>query len=230
VASERLVGGDDPVPPPVALVRLAVIDGEDEVTDGLERVLAGRPLRKRRGERLLELREVREEDVFLARGGGLIGLDSTGPIESFLPVIVFSILFGLSMDYEVFLVSRIREEYVHGDASRPAIIDGMGAIGRVVMAAAAIMAVVFFSFVLGPERTIKEFGVALGAAIVIDAFLVRLTLVPAVMWLLDRRAWYMPAWLDRILPRLTIEPPVSERQLPEPPLRPVPAGASASGD
>jgi RND superfamily putative drug exporter len=166
----------------------------------------------------------------LGWGGGLIGLDSTGPIESFLPVIVFSILFGLSMDYEVFLVSRIREEYVQGDAPRPAIIDGMGAIGRVVMAAAAIMAVVFFSFVLGPERTIKEFGVALGAAIVIDAFLVRLTLVPAVMWLLDRRAWYMPAWLDRILPRLTIEPPVSEPRLPEPALRPVPAGASASGD
>jgi putative drug exporter of the RND superfamily len=164
-------------------------------------------------------------------GSELIGLDSTGPIESFLPVIVFSILFGLSMDYEVFLVSRIREEYVHGNEPRPAIIDGMGAIGRVVMAAAAIMAVVFFSFVLGPERTIKEFGVALGAAIVIDAFLVRLTLVPAIMWLLDRKAWYMPAWLDRILPRLTIEPPVSEPPPPppEPARQPAPAGATAGG-
>jgi putative drug exporter of the RND superfamily len=160
-------------------------------------------------------------------GGGLIGLDSTGPIESFLPVIVFSILFGLSMDYEVFLVSRIREEYVDGDAPRPAIIDGMGAIGRVVMAAAAIMSVVFFSFVLGPERTIKEFGIALGAAILIDAFVVRLTLVPAVMWLLNRWAWYMPAWLDRILPRLTIEPPASKPPTPEPPRQPAPAGASA---
>jgi putative drug exporter of the RND superfamily len=162
-------------------------------------------------------------------GGGLIGLDSTGPIESFLPVIVFAILFGLSMDYEVFLVSRIREEYVHGGAPRPAIIDGMGAIGRVVMAAAAIMGVVFFSFVLGPERTIKEFGVALGAAILIDAFLVRLTLVPAVMWLLERWAWYMPKWLDRILPRLTIEPPVSEPPAPKPPLQPAPVGAGAGG-
>jgi putative drug exporter of the RND superfamily len=160
-------------------------------------------------------------------GGGLIGLDTTGPIESFLPVIVFSILFGLSMDYEVFLVSRMREEYVHGDEPRPAIVDGMGAIGRVVMAAAAIMAVVFFSFVLGPDRTIKEFGIALGAAILIDAFVVRLTLVPAVMWLLDRKAWYMPAWLDRILPRLTIEPPVGELPTPEPPMRPAPAGAGA---
>jgi RND superfamily putative drug exporter len=163
-------------------------------------------------------------------GGELIGLDSNGPIESFLPVIVFSILFGLSMDYEVFLVSRIREEYVHGDEPRPAIVDGMGAIGRVVMAAAAIMAVVFFSFVLGPERAIKEFGIALGAAILIDAFLVRLTLVPAVMWLLNGRAWYMPRWLDRILPRLTIEPPVGEPRSAEPPLRPAPAGANAGGD
>ena len=143
-------------------------------------------------------------------GNELIGLDTTGPIESFLPVIVFAILFGLSIDYEVFLVSRIREEYVHGDAARPAIIDGVGAIGRVVAAAALIMAVVFFSFVLGPDRIIKEFGVALGAAIMLDAFLVRLLLVPAVMWLLDERAWYIPRWLDRILPNLTIEPPVGE--------------------
>jgi RND superfamily putative drug exporter len=162
-------------------------------------------------------------------GGGLIGLDSTGPIESFLPVIVFAILFGLSMDYEVFLVSRIREEHVHGAPPRQAILDGVGAIGRVVTAAAAIMAVVFFSFVLGPERTIKEFGVALGAAIVIDAFVVRLTLVPAVMWLLDRWAWYMPPWLDRILPRLTIEPPVREAPAPRAIGRPAPAGASAAG-
>jgi putative drug exporter of the RND superfamily len=147
----------------------------------------------------------------------LVGLDTTGPIESFLPVIVFSILFGLSMDYEVFLVSRIREEYVHGDRPRPAIIDGMGAIGRVVMAAGLIMSVVFFSFMLAPDRVTKEFGLALGVAILIDAFLVRLTLVPAVMWLLDRKAWYMPGWLDRILPRLTIEPPVGENPQEEAP-------------
>ena len=162
-------------------------------------------------------------------GGELIGLDTTGPIESFLPVIVFSILFGLSMDYEVFLVSRIREEYVHGDQPRPAIIDGMGAIGRVVMAAALIMSVVFFSFMLAPDRITKEFGLALGVAILIDAFIVRLTLVPALMWLLDRRAWYMPAWLDRILPRLTIEPPVSALPASEPP-RLVPAAATAGAD
>ena len=124
-------------------------------------------------------------------------------------------------------VSRIREEYVHGSAARPAIVDGMGAIGRVVVAAGAIMTVVFLSFVLGPERAIKEFGVALGAAIAIDAFLVRLVLVPAVMWLLDERAWDMPRWLDRILPNLTIEPPVtSERETPP---KAEPAYASGGG-
>jgi len=153
-------------------------------------------------------------------GNSLIGLDSTGPIESFLPIFVFAILLGLSMDYEVFLMSRIREEYVHGDTPRQAIVDGMGAIGRVIIAAAAIMSVVFFSFALGPDRVIKEFGVALGSAIFIDAFVVRLVLVPAVMWLLDGRAWYMPRWLDRVLPRITIEPPVAEEEPRAPRERP----------
>jgi putative drug exporter of the RND superfamily len=140
-------------------------------------------------------------------GLGIIGLDRTAPIESFLPPIVFSILFGLSMDYEVFLVSRIREQYIQGDTPRRAITHGMAAIGRVVVAAASIMTVVFLSFMLGDSRVIKEFGLALGAAIVIDAFVVRMTLVPAILHLLDGRAWYMPGWLDRILPRLTIESP-----------------------
>ncbi len=140
---------------------------------------------------------------------GLIGLDRTGPIESFLPVIVFAILFGLSMDYEVFLVSRIREEYVHGAGARPAITRGIAAIGRVVVAAALIMAVVFLSFLLGEDRLIKEFGLALGMAILIDAFVVRLVIVPAVMHLMDERMWYIPRWLDRVLPRFTIEPPTT---------------------
>jgi RND superfamily putative drug exporter len=140
-------------------------------------------------------------------GSSLIGLDTTGPIESFLPVIVFALLLGLSMDYEVFLVSRIREEYVHGDAPRPAIVGGVAAIGRVIVAAAAIMATVFFSFGLSPDRTTKEFGIALGAAVLIDAFVVRLALVPAIMYLLNEKAWFMPRWLDRVLPRLTIESP-----------------------
>ncbi len=141
---------------------------------------------------------------------GLIGLDRTGPIESFVPVIVFAILFGLSMDYEVFLMSRIREEYTLGHAARPAITRGVAAIGRVVVAAALIMAVVFLSFLLGEDRIVKEFGLALGAAVLIDAFLVRMILVPALMHLLGERAWYIPRWLDRILPHFTIEPPHAE--------------------
>jgi putative drug exporter of the RND superfamily len=105
----------------------------------------------------------------------------------------------------------------------------MGAIGRVVMAAALIMSVLFFSFMLTPDRATKEFGLALGVAILIDAFVVRLTLVPAVMWLLDGKAWYVPMWLDRILPRVTIEPPVSEVPPFKPP-RLVPVAATAGGD
>ncbi|MGI9657813.1 MAG: MMPL family transporter [Gaiellaceae bacterium] len=142
----------------------------------------------------------------LGWGIGLVGLDRTGPIESFLPIIVFAILFGLSMDYEVFLVSRIREEYIGGDAAQLAIRHGMAAIGRVVVAAGTIMAVVFLSFMLGDDRIIKEFGLGLGAAIIIDAFVVRMTLVPAIMHLLNERAWYIPGWLDKLLPGITIEP------------------------
>jgi RND superfamily putative drug exporter len=137
-----------------------------------------------------------------------LGLDRTGPIESFLPVIVFAILFGLSMDYMVFLGSRIREEYVHGDSAYAAIRHGVASIGRVIMAAATIMAVVFFAFLLNADRVTKEFGLALGAAILIDAFFVRLTLVPALLWLLGEKAWYIPGWLDRLLPRVTIESPL----------------------
>jgi RND superfamily putative drug exporter len=140
-------------------------------------------------------------------GASLIGLDKTGPIESFLPVIVFALIFGLSMDYEVFLVSRIREAFVGGDTPRAAITDGVATIGRVIIAAALIMASVFFAFMTGVDRTIKEFGLALGLAIILDAFVIRLTLVPALMHLLDRNAWWIPRWLDRILPKLTIEAP-----------------------
>jgi RND superfamily putative drug exporter len=149
---------------------------------------------------------------------GAIGLDREGPIESFLPVIVFSILFGLSMDYEVFLVSRIREEYTLGAGARPAVTRGIAAIGRVVVAAALIMSVVFLSFLLGEDRIIKEFGLALGMAILIDAFVIRLIMVPAVMHLMDERMWYIPGWLDRLLPGLTIEP---RRRAPAP--EPLPA-------
>ncbi len=146
----------------------------------------------------------------------LIGLDRTGPIESFLPVIVFSILFGLSMDYEVFLVSRIRELYSRGQEPREAIKHGVAAVGKVVAAAALIMSSVFLAFMTGDDRAIKEFGLALGAAVLIDAFIVRLTMVPAIMHVLNERSWYMPGWLDRLLPNITIEPP-EEDDVPDAP-------------
>jgi RND superfamily putative drug exporter len=135
-----------------------------------------------------------------------IGLDVTGPTESFIPMIVLSILFGLSMDYEVFLVSRIREEYVRTGDAREAVRTGVGAIGKVIVAAGIIMGVVFWAFVLGDDRTVKAFGVGLGVAILVDAMVVRMALVPALMHLLGRRAWYIPRWLDRALPALTSEP------------------------
>lgn len=131
-------------------------------------------------------------------------------------MIVFAILFGLSTDYEVFIMSRIREEHVAGHSAARSIDRGVAAIGRVVVACALIMCSVFFSFLPGDERTIKEFGLGLGAAIAIDAFIVRLVLVPAVMRVLGDRAWYMPHWLERIMPRITIEAPTE----------PAPAAAS----
>jgi putative drug exporter of the RND superfamily len=138
---------------------------------------------------------------------GFVGLDQSGPTSSFLPVIVLSILFGLSMDYEVFLASRIREEYVHGGNAHRAINDGVAAVGRVIIAAALIMGSVFWAFILTDDRVVKSFGLGLGVAILVDALIVRLILVPAIMRLLGDHAWYIPRWLDRILPRLTIEPP-----------------------
>ena len=138
---------------------------------------------------------------------GLTGLDKTGPIETFVPPIAFAILFGLSMDYMVFLMSRIREEHVHGLATRPAVEHGMAAIGRVVVAAALIMGTVFAAFILSADRISKEFGILLAIAILTDALIVRMTLVPAFLTLLRERSWYIPGWLDRLLPKVTIEPP-----------------------
>jgi putative drug exporter of the RND superfamily len=140
-------------------------------------------------------------------GLSLIGLDRTGPIESFVPPIAFAILFGLSMDYEVFLMSRIREEHVHGAETVQAVKDGIAGVGRVIVAAALIMSSVFFSFLLSPDRVSKEFGLLLGVAILTDALLMRMTLVPALLTLLRDRSWWIPHWLDRALPDVTIEPP-----------------------
>jgi len=138
---------------------------------------------------------------------GLTGLDQTGPIETFVPPIAFAILFGLSMDYMVFLMSRIREEHVHGLRTRAAVEHGISAIGRVVVAAALIMGTVFAAFILSADRIPKEFGLLLAVAILTDALIVRMTLVPAFLTLLGERSWYIPRWLDRLLPNITIESP-----------------------
>jgi RND superfamily putative drug exporter len=138
---------------------------------------------------------------------GLTGLDRTGPIETFVPPIAFAILFGLSMDYMVFLTSRIREEHVHGLNTRDAVEHGIAAIGRVIVAAAIIMATVFSAFIVTPDRISKEFGLLLAVAILTDALVVKMTLLPAFFTLLGERTWYIPGWLDRILPNVTIEPP-----------------------
>jgi RND superfamily putative drug exporter len=138
---------------------------------------------------------------------GLTGLDRTGPIETFVPPIAFAILFGLSMDYMVFLMSRIREEHVHGLNTREAVEHGIAAIGRVVVAAALIMGTVFAAFILTSDRISKEFGLLLAVAILTDALVVRMTLVPAFLTMLGEKAWYIPRWLDRLLPNITIESP-----------------------
>jgi len=130
-----------------------------------------------------------------------------GPIETFLPMILFAILFGLSMDYEVFLISRVREEYVRTGANGIAVANGLAATARVISAAAAIMVVVFLSFVTLPDRTIKEFGVGLATAVLVDATVVRLVLVPSAMELLGRVNWWFPSWLDRVLPRIDVDVP-----------------------
>ncbi len=135
----------------------------------------------------------------------LIGVEQTGPIISFLPVLLIGLLFGLAMDYEVFLVSRMREDFVHGAPPREAVVGGFRHGARVVTAAALIMASVFAGFILGEDATIKSIGFALAFGVLIDAFVVRMTIVPAVMRLLGTRAWYLPAWLDRALPNVDVE-------------------------
>jgi RND superfamily putative drug exporter len=139
-------------------------------------------------------------------GGSVIGIDGTGPIISFFPVFLFSIVFGLSMDYEVFLMSRIHEEWEHKKDATEAVTRGLALTGRVITAAAAIMVTVFASFMIGEDRIIKLFGLGLASAVLIDAVIIRSVLVPAVMQLFGKRAWWLPAWLDRTLPTLHVEP------------------------
>ena len=147
--------------------------------------------------------------TLVAQGGAvgeLIGIDHEVPIAPFMPVMMFAILFGLSMDYEVFLISRIREEYLKDGNTRRAVADGLARTARVITAAAAIMVVVFLAFLAAPDIFLKLFGIGLASAIFFDATVVRMVLVPAVMQLLDHRNWWIPSWLERILPRLDVEP------------------------
>jgi putative drug exporter of the RND superfamily len=136
--------------------------------------------------------------------GGVLGVQK-GPVEPWIPVLMFAVVFGLSMDYEVFLISRVREEWVRRRNASTAVAEGIAHTGRVISAAAAIMICVFLSFMLGDERTIKEFGFGLAAAVFLDALVVRCVLLPAVLELLGPRTWWLPRWLDTRLPHINIE-------------------------
>ncbi|MET7574989.1 MMPL family transporter [Streptomyces sp. NPDC005492] len=145
-----------------------------------------------------------------------LGVDQTGPIMSLMPIFLVGIVFGLAMDYEVFLVSRMREAYVHGDGPGQAIVSGFQHSARVVVAAALIMMAVFSGFIGAGESMIKMIGFGLAIAVLFDAFVVRMAIVPAVLSLLGHKAWYLPRWLDRILPGVDVEGEALSRKVPAP--------------
>jgi RND superfamily putative drug exporter len=153
--------------------------------------------------------------------GGPLGIEP-GPIEAFVPVMIFAIAFGLSMDYEVFLMSRMHESWQRNHVAPVAIREGMATTGRIVTAAAAIMVVVFASFLLDPGRMLKQFGLGLAVAVFLDALVIRCLIVPACMQLFGTRAWWLPAWLDRLLPRMALE------AAPATPARTIPASSAAA--
>jgi RND superfamily putative drug exporter len=158
-------------------------------------------------------------------GTGLIGLETTVPVVSFIPMFMFAILFGLSMDYEVFLLSRVREEYVRTGDNGRAVIGGIAGTARVITSAALIMIAVFGGFVLGDDPVVKMMGLGLATAVLVDATIVRVVLVPATMQLVGDANWWLPRWLDRLLPRVDIE---GEAALPAPEMEIGPhAGAGA---
>ena len=138
-------------------------------------------------------------------GSSILGTSGSAPVAVFLPVIMFSVLFGLSMDYEVFLVSRIQEQWIRTGDNRVAVTAGQTLTGRVITAAATIMILVFLSFLLNASIVIQQFGVGLAAAIFIDAFVVRTALVPALMHLCGRANWWLPTRLERRLPHLAVD-------------------------
>ena len=146
-------------------------------------------------------------------GGSLLGLSGTGPVDAFLPVLIFSVLFGLSMDYEVYLISRIQEEWHHNGATGAtaasrnhlAVVTGQAKSGPVIAAAASIMILVFGSFMFGGARELAEFGFGLAFSVLVDALLIRSLLVPALMHIIGPVNWALPRWLDRTLPQLAGE-------------------------
>ncbi len=174
-------------------------------------------------------------------GSDSLGLGAAGPVEAWLPVMMLSILFGLSMDYQVFLVSRMHEEWVHTKDNRRAVRIGQAETGRVITAAATIMICVFLCFLLLKQRAVSEFGIGLAAAVALDAFVLRMLLVPSIMQMAGTANWYLPRWLDRILPHLSVEgdgePPVGRGYLDPnlfpnaaPSLAAVEAAAAGDGD
>jgi RND superfamily putative drug exporter len=173
--------------------------------DGGNELLRPRPLEQEAG----GARGERPEDVVVVLEG------REDDIPPFIPVLMFAILFGLSMDYEVFLLSRIREEYLRTGNTSDAVADGLAKTARVITAAAAIMVVVFLAFVFSTEVFLKLMGLGMATAILVDATIVRMVLVPAVMQLMGRANWWIPRWLDRALPRLdgdvVTAPPATER-------------------
>jgi RND superfamily putative drug exporter len=155
-------------------------------------------------------------------GWGLrpLNLGQPGPVQSYLPVLMLAVLFGLSMDYEVFLVSRIREEWAATGDNHQAVRTGQATTGRVIIAAATIMILVFSAFILSGQQVVGEIGLGMAAAVLLDAFLLRTLLVPALMHLSGRANWWLPGWIDRALPHLSVEPatpPAAQTAaLPEP--------------
>jgi RND superfamily putative drug exporter len=135
----------------------------------------------------------------------LVGVTNTGPVSPFIPILMFAVLFGLTTDYQVFLVSRMQEEWLRRRDNALAVLTGQATTGRIITAAAAIMTVVFFAFTFTTDRTVKMIGLGMAAAVVADALIVRTVLVPAVMHMLGKTNWRIPAALDRILPRLDLE-------------------------
>jgi RND superfamily putative drug exporter len=147
--------------------------------------------------------------------GELFGVNRPGPIETFIPVMMFAILFGLSMDYEVFLVARIHEEWLRTGDNTLAVRNGLATTGKTISAAALIMILVFGSFILGGQLIIQEFGLGLAAGIIVDAIVIRMAIVPSVMQLLGKSNWWFPRWLDRLLPHLSVDPADHEAMVKE---------------